>query len=74
MENVTRRTTDPALVASALLLTDFEEVDEAAVAAWSDDERASAFEWAMREHLHASDNDDVERLPRPMHVRRLKGG
>jgi len=71
MENVTVRTTDPQCVANALLLTEFQEVDERKVAAWSDDQRAEAFEWAMREHLAASDNDDVERLLMPPHVREL---
>lgn len=40
-------------------------VPASAVAAWSDAECQAAEDWAMREHLHASDNDDVERVPMP---------
>lgn len=71
MDDVAHRVTDPEKVITALLLTEFNDVDEAAVRAWSDDQRAQAFEWAAREHLHASDNDDVERLPMPAHVKAL---
>lgn len=63
-------------VVNALLLTDFEEIDpwqEAVIANWTDRQREEAFEWACREHLSASDNDDVERLPCPADVRALRG-
>jgi hypothetical protein len=70
--NICQRTTDPKSVATALLLADFEEVDKARIASWTYDQRAAAFEWAMREHLHASDNDDVVRLPEPSWVRDLR--
>lgn len=73
MDNVAERTTDPESVVTALLLTEFETVEEAQVATWTDDQRAQAFDWAMREHLHASDNDAFERLPMPPHVAALQG-
>jgi len=36
-----------------------------AIAGWSDPAKAIAYDWAIREHLRASDNDDVEGKPRP---------
>lgn len=41
------------------------------VEAWPHEQWESAFEWAAREHMHASDNPDVQRLPEPEHVRAL---
>lgn len=35
---------------------------------WDEAARREAAEWAAAEHLHASDNDDVARLPKPAHV------
>ena len=78
------RTTDPDTVFNALLLTDagmkagqleqgpsdFLRIEEA-VAEWTDDERAAAYEWAIREHFVASDNDNVKRVPKPPHVAAL---
>lgn len=40
------------------------------VEAWPYEQWESAFEWAAREHLNASDNP-VQRLPEPEHVRAL---
>jgi hypothetical protein len=70
--NVTRYTDDPESVSNALLLTDFDLVDADVVRGWTPDQRAAAFEWALRAHLHASDNDDVEPLPCPAHVLALR--
>jgi hypothetical protein len=77
------RVTDPRQVVNALLLTDvcmespIGQTDVAALARavdlWTDDQRAAAFEWAAIEHLHASDNDDVKRVPCPPHVQVLRG-
>lgn len=78
--NITERTTDRRQVADALLLTDvctsdgfYQDIGavRAAVAGWDDGQRADAFEWAMREHAHAGDND-VGRLPAPPHVAVLR--
>ena len=44
-------------------------VPASAIAAWSDAECQAAEEWAAREHLHASDNDEVERVPMPACIR-----
>lgn len=38
---------------------------------WSVEKREAAADWAGREHVHASDNPDVERLPCPEHVKVL---
>lgn len=37
---------------------------------WSLLERGQAVLWAISEHLYASDNDDIERRPRPAHLDR----
>lgn len=75
------RVTDPERVINALLLTDVcmtspLEQDiaavERAVAGWDDEQRARAFEWAALEHLYANDNDEVERIPCPDHVKALR--
>lgn len=70
-DNVADYTMDPERVVSALLLTEFTELEVDDLSSWTDDQRAIAFEWAMREHLHASDNDDVERFEMPSHVKDL---
>lgn len=59
---------------TSLLLTEFEnhESVERAVTDWTPEQRQVAFEWAAREHLHASDNDDVERISCPQHVNELR--
>lgn len=71
-DRITEGTPDVDQVISALLLTDFEEVDDMAVQAWTEEERIVAFEWAMREHLGASDNDDVPSIPEPACVQSLR--
>lgn len=43
----------------------------ATVAAWTHGQCVDAEIWALHEHVHASDNDDVPRLPMPEHVRAL---
>lgn len=52
-----------------LLLCGGHDVPSEAVTGWTDEECRQAEEWAAREHLHASDNDDVERVPMPSHVK-----
>lgn len=42
--------------------------DGAALASWTPDQLGTAYDWAMREHLGASDNPDVKRRPCPEHV------
>lgn len=75
--------TDNERVISALLLTDAGvkrdspldhdiKVVEEAVAGWSDDQKAAAFEWAACSHLAAGDNDDVEVPPCPPHVEAIR--
>lgn len=70
------------LTINALLLTDVcmagplkQNIVEVklAVAGWSREERATAFQWATLEHLHASDNPEVRRIPCPPHVQILRG-
>jgi hypothetical protein len=51
-----------------LLLVGDHSVPREAIAGWTDEQCQQAEEWAYREHLHASDNDDVERVPKPAHV------
>lgn len=65
-------TDDPDMVVNALLLTDFQTVDESIVRSWTPDQRNEAFQWAAREHLHAGDNDEVVRCQCPAHVERLR--
>lgn len=52
-----------------LLLCGGHDVTPEAIAAWTDEQCQQAEDWAGREHLHASDNDDVERVPMPPHVK-----
>lgn len=42
------------------------------VEGWTDDERASAFEWAALSHLRANDNDDVVVPDCPPHVQQTR--
>lgn len=39
-----------------------------AIREWNAGQFRAARDWAVAEHLHASDNDDVARLPKPAHV------
>jgi hypothetical protein len=43
-------------------------VPREAITGWTRQQCRDAEEWAAREHLSASDNDDVERVPIPAHV------
>jgi hypothetical protein len=54
-----------SLLVTALSLAGTAVPDREAVAGWSDPAKAIAYDWAIREHLSASDNDDVERRRRP---------
>jgi hypothetical protein len=51
-----------------LLVSGCGHITEQMVDVWSPDQRADAFAWAMALHQHASDNDDVDVPPRPMHT------
>jgi hypothetical protein len=75
--------TDNERVISVLLLTDAGmkpgsaidhdiKVVEEAVAGWTDDQKAAAFEWAALSHLAAGDNDDVEVPECPPHVEAIR--
>lgn len=52
-----------------LLLCGGHDVTEEVISGWTDEQCQQAEDWASREHLAASDNDDVERVPMPPHVR-----
>ena len=39
--------------------------DQEVIAGWSGPARAVVYDWAIREHLIAADNEDVEHRPRP---------
>ncbi len=75
--------TDYDKVVNAMLLTDMcmkpghpleqdIEAVQTAVKGWTDDERASAFEWAALTHLRANDNDHIKVPPCPPHVQSLR--
>ena len=51
-----------------LMLCGGHDVPREAVTGWTDQQCEQAEDWASREHLNASDNDDVERVPMPPHV------
>lgn len=56
---------DAEICFNSLLLVGDVGVAEELVAAWTQDQMDRAYDWAMRVHLHASDNDDVYVPPRP---------
>ena len=60
---------DNQSVYCALMLCGGHDVPESAVAAWTDEQCRQAQDWALTEHVAASDNDDVVRLPMPEHVK-----
>jgi hypothetical protein len=62
-------TRDNARTLCLLLLCGGHDVTEEAISGWTNEQCQQAEDWAAREHLHASDNDDVERLPMPLHVK-----
>lgn len=53
-----------AEVVEAVLLLVNETVPEKMIKAWTPTERMMVFDWAMREHLNASDSQ-IWRRPRP---------
>lgn len=69
-----KRTSDINKVINALLLTDIDDYEllEKAVHTWTIRQRELAYEYAIREHLSASDNDDVRRLKCPKWVEKVK--
>lgn len=56
---------DNEAIYCCLMLVGGHDVPREAVDGWTDAEAEAAEEWAAREHLRASDNDDVERVPMP---------
>jgi hypothetical protein len=52
------------LVRDILFVVGVISVGPAVIATWTEFERLIVVDWAMREHLHASDNP-VRRRPRP---------
>ncbi|MBY9045401.1 hypothetical protein, partial [Pseudomonas fluorescens] len=59
---------------NALLLMGDVDISEERVATWTPDDLAVAYDWAMRRHLAASDNDDVIVPPRPAFIPVAKFG
>jgi len=55
-------------VFTVLMLVGGHDVPREAVTAWTDRQCQEAQDWAIREHLVASDNDEVERVSMPAHV------
>jgi hypothetical protein len=47
------------------LVGDTEHLTDEVIAAWTEEERTAAVEWALAVHFHASDNDGVEVPERP---------
>lgn len=60
--------TPDAITVRDLLMLASVPVPVAAIGGWTAEQRREAAEWAAAEHLHASDNDGVRRLPVPAHV------
>ncbi len=60
----------PDICFGALLLVGDTKETESEIAAWSQQQRDVAYDWAIRVHLNASDNDDVLVPERPSWVRR----
>jgi hypothetical protein len=61
----------PQLIAGLLLLVlDAPGIPAEVIATWTPAEREQAVKWVSAEHLSASDNDDVERVPQPGFVTR----
>lgn len=56
----------------ALLLTGAGEAIESEIAEWAQEQRDTAYDWAMRVYLSAGDNEDVIVPERPEHVRLLR--
>lgn len=54
-----------AFLRDMLLLTGITIPPAVIIEDWTPAQRHEAAMWAAAEHLHASDNDDVERLPKP---------
>ncbi|QOG20415.1 hypothetical protein [Bradyrhizobium sp. SEMIA] len=54
-----------AICFNSLLLVADVHVTEEMVATWTQDQMDCAYDWAMRIHLHASDNDDAFVPDRP---------
>ncbi|MCK1676597.1 hypothetical protein [Bradyrhizobium sp. 150] len=56
---------DAEICFNSLLLIGDVDVTEELVASWTQDQMDRAYDWAMRVHLHASDNPDVFVPERP---------
>jgi hypothetical protein len=57
----------PEIAGDAILLAGGGDVPQAVIGQWSPHELAIAFDWAIREHMAASDNA-VQRRPKPWFV------
>lgn len=62
--------TSPEVLADILSLTTSVMIPAGVIATWTRAERERAVEWAAAEHLEASDNDEVKRVPQPGFVKR----
>lgn len=60
---------DPEVTQSLLGLVMENPPSLKTVAGWTPGQRRAAEDWAGREHLSASDNEDVERVRRPEFIR-----
>jgi len=60
---------DDESVFCALMLVGGHDVPREAVTRWTDEQCRQAHDWALTEHVAASDNDDVQRLPKPEWVK-----
>jgi hypothetical protein len=61
---------DPEVLADILSLVGGVMIPAEVISTWTVTERARAARWAAAEHLHASDNEDVQRVPEPGFVKR----
>jgi hypothetical protein len=61
---------DPEVLADILSLVGGVMIPAEVIAVWTPADRKLAAKWAAAEHLHASDNEDVQRIPEPGFVKR----
>jgi hypothetical protein len=61
---------EPQVLADMISLVTGGMIPSGVIATWTPHEREEAAEWAAGEHLSASDNTGVRRVPRPEFVRR----
>jgi hypothetical protein len=61
---------DPEVLADILSLVGGVMIPAGVISTWTPAQRDMAARWAAAEHLHASDNEDVTRVPEPEFVKR----